>query len=93
MSNMNAVDLLFKVLSAGLIPAAIWINSLSVDVALLKEQIDSNRGRLAKVEAQQEEILRGINENQLALKGVVITMNFMKDLLTEIKNEYNKRTP
>ena len=84
--NMSAMDILFKVLAAGLVPAAIWINSLSVDVALLKEQGSSSRARLDKVEAQQQKILEGVRENQIALQGMVVTMNFMKDLLTEIKN-------
>ena len=84
--NMSAMDILFKVLAAGLLPAAIWINSLSVDVALLKEQASSSRARLDKVEAQQQKILEGVRENQSALQGMVVTMNFMKDLLTEIKN-------
>ncbi len=84
--NMSAMDILFKVLAAGLLPAAIWINSLSVDVALLKEQASSSRARLDKVEAQQQKILEGVRENQIALQGMVVTMNFMKDLLTEIKN-------
>lgn len=84
--NMSAMDILFKVLAAGLVPAAIWINSLSVDVALLKEQASSSRARLDKVEAQQQKILEGVRENQIALQGMVVTMNFMKDLLTEIKN-------
>ena len=83
---MSAMDILFKVLAAGLLPAAIWINSLSVDVALLKEQASSSRARLDKVEAQQQKILEGVRENQIALQGMVVTMNFMKDLLTEIKN-------
>lgn len=86
--NMSAMDLLFKVLSAGLIPAAIWINSLSVDMALLKAEVSANRSRIEKVEAQQEEILKGVNETQIALKGIVITVNFMKDILTEMKSEY-----
>ena len=84
--NMSAMDILFKVLAAGLLPAAIWINSLSVDVALLKEQASSSRARLDKVEAQQQKILEGVRENKIALQGMVVTMNFMKDLLTEIKN-------
>ena len=84
--NMSAMDILFKVLAAGLLPAANWINSLSVDVALLKEQASSSRARLDKVEAQQQKILEGVRENQIALQGMVVTMNFMKDLLTEIKN-------
>lgn len=84
--NLSALDILFKVLAAGLVPAAIWINSLSVDVALLKEQGSATRARLDKVEAQQQKILEGVRENQISLKGMVVTMNFMKDLLTEIKN-------
>ena len=90
--NMSAMDLLFKVLSADLIPAAIWINSLSVEMALLKSQVGSNRDRIEKVEAQQEKILRGVNETQISLKGIVITVNFMKDILTEMKSEYRNGT-
>jgi len=83
--NIN-MDLVFKVLSAGLIPAMIWVNSLSVEIALLKREQESNKTRIEKVEAQQEKILEGVKENQIALKGMVVTMNFMKDLLTDIKN-------
>ena len=83
--NIN-MDLVFKVLSAGLLPAMIWVNSLSVEIALLKREQESNKARIEKVEAQQEKILEGVKENQIALKGMVVTMNFMKDILTDIKN-------
>lgn len=83
--NVN-VDLVFKVLSACLLPAMIWVNSLSVDIALLKRELDSSKARLDKVETRQEKILTGVQENQIALKSMVTTMNFMKDILTDIKN-------
>ncbi len=83
--NVN-MDLVFKVLSACLLPAMIWVNSLSVDIALLKRELDANKARLEKVETRQEKILAGVQENQIALKSMVTTMNFMKDLLTDIKN-------
>jgi len=83
--NIN-MDLVFKLLSAGLLPAMIWVNSLSVEIALLKREQESNKARIEKVEAQQEKILEGVKENQIALKGMVVTMNFMKDILTDIKN-------
>lgn len=83
--NINT-DLVFKILSAGLLPAMIWVNSLSVDIALLKRELESNQGRIEKVEAQQEKILELVKENQISLKSMAVTMNFMKDLLTDIKN-------
>lgn len=83
--NINT-DLVFKILSAGLLPAMIWVNSLSVDIALLKRELESNQGRIEKVEAQQEKILELVKENQISLKSMVVTMNFMKDILTDIKN-------
>lgn len=83
--NINT-DLVFKILSAGLLPAMIWVNSLSVDIALLKRELETNQGRIEKVEAQQEKILELVKENQISLKSMVVTMNFMKDLLTDIKN-------
>lgn len=83
--NINA-DLVFKILSACLVPAMLWVNSLSVDIALLKRELDANKARLEKVETRQEKILEGVQENQIALKSMVATMNFMKDLLTDIKN-------
>lgn len=83
--NINT-DLVFKILSAGLLPAMIWVNSLSVDIALLKRELETNKGRIEKVEAQQEKILELVKENQIALKSMAVTMNFMKDILTDIKN-------
>jgi hypothetical protein len=83
--NINT-DLVFKILSAGLLPAMIWVNSLSVDIALLKRELESNESRIEKVEAQQEKILELVKENQISLKSMAVTMNFMKDLLTDIKN-------
>lgn len=83
--NINT-DLVFKILSAGLLPAMIWVNSLSVDIALLKRELETSQGRIEKVEAQQEKILELVKENQIALKSMAVTMNFMKDILTDIKN-------
>lgn len=80
------MDLVFKILSAGLLPAMIWVNSLSVDIALLKRELETSQSRINKVEAQQEKILELVKENQIALKSMTVTMNFMKDILTDIKN-------
>ena len=85
MMNIN-MDIVFKVMSAGLIPAMLWVNSQSVDIALLKRELESNKTRLDKVEAQQSKILQGVTDNQIALKSMTVTMNFMKDILTDIKN-------
>ena len=80
------MDIVFKVMSAGLLPAMLWVNSQSVDIALLKRELESNKTRLDKVEAQQSKILQGVTDNQIALKSMTVTMNFMKDILTDIKN-------
>jgi len=83
--NVNT-DVIFKAMSVGLLPAMLWVNSQSVDIALLKSELNSSNNRIDKVEAQQQKILEGVKENQIALKSMVVTMNFMKDLLTDIKN-------
>jgi len=83
--NINT-DLVFKILSAGLLPAMIWVNSLSVDIALLKRELETNESRIHKVESQQEKILELVKENQISLKSMAVTINFMKDILTDIKN-------
>lgn len=83
--NVNT-DVIFKAMSVGLLPAMLWVNSQSVDIALLKSELNSSNNRIEKVEAQQQKILEGVKENQIALKSMVVTMNFMKDLLTDIKN-------
>jgi|11BtaG_2_1085332.scaffolds.fasta_scaffold00166_5 hypothetical protein len=83
--NINT-DLVFKILSAGLLPAMIWVNSLSVDIALLKRELETNETRIHKVESQQEKILELVKENQISLKSMAVTINFMKDILTDIKN-------
>jgi len=83
--NVNT-DVIFKAMSVGLLPAMLWVNSQSVDIALLKSELNSSNNRIEKIETQQEKILEGVKENQIALKSMVVTMNFMKDLLTDIKN-------
>lgn len=84
--NKSMVDYIFKALAAGLVPAAIWINSLSVEVALLQEQVKTGVARIDKLETEQRKILDGVNETQLAIKEIVVTINFMKDLLEEIRD-------
>jgi len=83
--NVNT-DVIFKAMSVGLLPAMLWVNSQSVDIALLKSELNSSNKRIEKIETQQGKIMEGIKENQIALKSMVVTMTFMKDLLTDIKN-------
>ena len=86
MVYISIIYIIFKSLAVRFISAAVWIKDLAVDIALLKEQIVNYRQRIDKVEKQQEKILEGIKATQISLNGMVVTINFMKDLLTDIKN-------
>lgn len=95
--NSKLVDILFKVLSAGLLPAAMWINTLSVDIAVMKAQIEANNKRIdaqfvaydKRLEALEGGIKESngeIQENEVGLGELTKMIEFVKELLTEISD-------
>ena len=84
--NNKLVDVLFKVLSAGLLPAAMWINALSVDVAVLKAHVASNTERIVALETDLKESNRKIQANEVGLGELTKMLEFVRELLTEIRD-------
>lgn len=88
---MKFEEIVFKVLSAGLLPALIWVNSLSVDIAILKKQVESHETSISTLKEEQKSIHDGVKENQASLRELNVSIIFMKDILTDIREELKKK--
>lgn len=84
------LNILFRGLAVGCVPALLWVNSLSVDLALMRSKVDTLNARVVNVEGEQKKIMDGVRENQSSLREMKVTINFIKLVLTEIRDEIKK---
>ena len=85
--NHQLMDYFFKALAAGLIPVFLWVNSLSVEVAVIRNDLSGGLERVKGVEAELKIVHADIQENQASLREMKVTVGFIKDILTEIKDD------
>ena len=52
--NDRLMDFIFKILASGTIPVLLWVNSLSVDIAVLKNKIEDAEGRVTELEEKSD---------------------------------------
>jgi len=88
--NIEIPELLYKGLSVCILPGLIWMNSISVDVALLNHRTIKQWIQISALETKQRAIHDGVKDNQAALRELNVTMSFIKDILDDIKEELKK---
>ncbi len=89
--NKKLLDLLFKVLAAGVVPILLWLNSLSVTNALADSRIKSLESRVLVLEDEQKRIHEALKDNQGSLREVRVTVEFIRGLLMEIRSELHNQ--
>lgn len=89
--NEKTIDLFFKALAAGLVPVMFWINSQSVEIAVLRDQAKATTKELDVIKSEQRSLRDHQKETEAVLRELGVTMGFIKDLVTEIKNELKSR--
>ncbi len=90
--NDKVVDFVFKILAAGTVPALLWVNSLSVQNAILETTVSNLSKQVSDVEVEQKRVSAVITENQASLREVHVTVKFIKDLLVEIRSDLRRDT-
>lgn len=91
MSNEKLIDLFFKVLATGFIPVLFWVNSLSVGTAVMKNDLDKMEKRVVLLETEQKKIHDSLKDNQAALREMRVTVEFIKNLLMEIRTDIRRQ--
>lgn len=89
--NEKLIDIFFKALAAGLVPIMFWINTQSVEIAVLTDQVKSTLKELDGIKDEQRALRDHQKETEAVLRELGVTMGFIKDLVTEIKNELKSR--
>lgn len=91
MSNEKLIDLFFKALAAGFVPVLFWVNSLSVNTAVMKNDLDKIEKRVVSLETEQKKIHDSLKDNQASLREMRVTVEFIKNLLMEIRTDIRRQ--
>ena len=91
MSNDKLIDLFFKALAAGFVPVLFWVNSLSVNTAVMKNDLDKMEKRVVSLETEQKKIHDSLKDNQASLREMRVTVEFIKNLLMEIRTDIRRQ--
>lgn len=76
------IDWGFKILSVAIIPLLVWVNSVSVETALLKEKVSSHDRHLDRVKERMVEV----RLNAQALQQIKADLQETSRMLEEIKS-------
>jgi len=91
MNNEKLIDLFFKALAAGFVPVLFWVNSLSVNTAVMKNDLDKMEKRVVSLETEQKKIHDSLKDNQASLREMRVTVEFIKNLLMEIRTDIRRQ--
>jgi uncharacterized protein (UPF0335 family) len=91
MSNEKLIDLFFKALAAGFVPVLFWVNSLSVNTAVMRNDLDKIEKRVVSLETEQKKIHESLKDNQASLREMRVTVEFIKNLLMEIRTDIRRQ--
>jgi phage-related tail protein len=80
-------DLIFKALSAGIIPAMMWVNALSSDVAVLKSRLEAVESTVDKMGEDLNKAAKTTHENAIKLEAITQSLNQIHTMLAETRQE------
>lgn len=63
-------EIIWKGLSAALIPVLVWVNAISNDVAVLKSRIDQAESSITKMSGELQEVSKTTTQNATKLEAI-----------------------
>tara|TARA_Y100001973_G_C5171928_1_gene319625 strand:- start:552 stop:830 length:279 start_codon:yes stop_codon:yes gene_type:complete len=85
MNYPNAIEIASKLLSLAVIPTLLWINSVSVDLALLKNKAEVIESRVKRLEDNQTNLTRDVANNSGTLREIKATLTIVHELVRDIR--------
>lgn len=80
------VDLALKLMTGLVIPLLLWVNALSVRLALLEEHNAQMKAEMAAIKADTKVCSDGLVEAKGALREINTTIVFVREKVKEIAN-------
>lgn len=80
-------EIVWKALSACLIPALVWVNSISNDVAVLKSRVDAVEETVGKINTELSEVRRITTENSVRLQSIHESLIRVLDSIKETRGD------
>ena len=85
MGYSQVIDAGAKILSMGVIPALLWVNSVSVDMALVGAKLEASKGRIERLESSLSKLTTEVSNNSGELREIKATLTLIHELVREIR--------
>lgn len=99
--DTRLVDLFFKALAGGLIPVLLWVNSISVDIAVIQDKLSNLERRVTQLEQDMKstdvkfkeadnrvsKVASDLNSTNLVMRELGVTIRFISDIVEEIRHD------
>ena len=80
-------DVVWKVLSAGLFPALIWVNSISNDVAVLNSRLSQAESSLSKMSEDLKAVSQTTTANAVKLEAIQASLDRLHGSIAETRSD------
>jgi septal ring factor EnvC (AmiA/AmiB activator) len=80
-------DLIWKGLSACLIPALVWVNSISNDVAVLKSRVEQAETSINKMSENLKEVSTTTTQNAAKLEAIKTSLQQIHTAITDTRSD------
>ena len=80
-------ELVWKALSASLIPALIWVNSISNDVAVLKSRISQAESSINAMTTELSEVSKTTTQNATKLEAIQQSLRVLHQSLSDTRQD------
>ena len=80
-------ELMFKILSATILPALVWVNSLSSDIAVLKSRLETAETSIERMTLDLSKTAQTTHENAIKLESISVSLQQIHSLISETRTD------
>lgn len=81
------IDIATKLAATLIIPLVIWGVRLEVQLSVADSERQAMRAEITRLENQNQSILLSIRENTVALTGLNVSLQYVRDRVDEIRDD------
>ena len=84
---MNKADLIWKGCAALIVPAFMWITSISSQLAVSQQALQDMKARVASLESDAQSTSRLVVQNASRLEGIAETLERIHQTMSETRSD------
>tara|TARA_R110000824_G_scaffold308050_1_gene495591 strand:+ start:330 stop:659 length:330 start_codon:yes stop_codon:yes gene_type:complete len=87
LSNHTKSDLIWKILSVGLVPALIWVNAISNDVAVLNVRVEQAESSIKDMAEDLRDVSKTTTQNASKLEAIQESLTRVHTSISETRKD------